>query len=376
MAETSSEFTGVALEVSPSPAFRQSETRERISVRDLTGKVAGLRPALTQVLLLAAALEIFAVASPLFGQFIIDEVVVSGDRALLVVLVIGFGLLIAIQTAVGLARSWFLMRWSMDISFQWSGRVFGHLIRLPVSFFEKRHLADVVSRFGSIGVIQNTLTSLFVESLLDGLMAMVALAMMLMYSARLTVIVLAGVALYALLRWVFYQPFREAAQARIVLAAREGSHFLETLRSITAIKLFGREDERRVRWQNLVAELQNRDIRTQKLSVVFKAAHTTMFAIQGLAIFYIGAGLVMDNALSVGMLMAFISYSGNFAARIFSLIDLFINVKMLDLHCERLADIVLEETEQDHPVQADVSRLRPQIEVRNLKFRYAEENHG
>jgi len=372
LAETSDEFTGVALEVTPSPAFRRSEARKKISVKDLAGKVVGLPAALMQVLLLALALEIFAVASPLFGQFIIDEVIVSGDRGLLVVIVLGFALLVAIQTAVGLARSWFLMRWSMDISFQWSGRVFGHLIRLPTSFFEKRHLADVVSRFSSIGVIQNTLTSLFVECLLDGLMAIVALAMMLLYSSKLTAAVVAGVSLYAILRWVFYQPFREAAQARIILAAREGSHFLETLRSITAIKLFGHEDERRIRWQNLIADLQNRDIRTQKLAVAFKAAHTTIFALQGLAIFYFGAGLVMDNALSVGMLMAFTSYSGNFAGRIFNLIDLFINVKMLDLHCERLADIVLEETEENRPTQTDTSRLRPQIEVKNLKFRYAD----
>ncbi len=195
--EASQHFTGVALEVIPSASFKPKDERKKIVIRDLTGHIVGLRRALVQVLLLALALEIFAIASPLFNQFVIDEVIVSGDRELLTVLVFGFGLLMVTQTAIGLARSWFLMRWSMDIGYQWSGRVFAHLIRLPVSFFEKRHLGDVVSRFGSIGAIQGTLTSLFVESALDGLMALLALGMMLMYSVKLSMLVLVGVILYS-----------------------------------------------------------------------------------------------------------------------------------------------------------------------------------
>ena len=370
--EVSQHFTGVALELTPSASFKPKDERKQIAIRDLTGHIVGLRRALIQVMLLALALEIFAIASPLFNQFVIDEVIVSGDRELLMVLVFGFALLMITQTAIGLARSWFLMRWSMDIGYQWSGRVFAHLIRLPVSYFEKRHLGDVVSRFGSIGAIQGTLTSLFVESALDGLMALLALGMMLMYSPKLSALVMVGVLLYSLLRWVSYQPFREASQERLVLSAKESSHFLETLRAITPLKLYGREEERRARWQNLKMDVQNRDIKTQKMSILFKVSNTAIFGVQGLALFYIGAGLVMQNALSVGMLMAFSSYAGTFSGRIFSLIDLFVNVKMLSLHSERLADIVLEEGEQDAVQETDISRLKTDITLKNLKFRYAE----
>lgn len=370
--EVSTHFTGVALEITPSASFKPKDERKQIAIRDLTGHIVGLRRALVQVMLLALALEIFAIASPLFNQFVIDEVIVSGDRELLTVLVVGFALLTITQTAIGLARSWFLMRWSMDIGYQWSGRVFAHLIRLPVAYFEKRHLGDVVSRFGSIGAIQGTLTSLFVESALDGLMALLALGMMLMYSIKLSMLVMVGVVLYSLLRWVSYQPFREASQERLVLSAKESSHFLETLRAITPLKLYGREEERRARWQNLKMDVQNRDIKTQKMSILFKVSNTAIFGVQGLALFYIGAGLVMQNTLSVGMLMAFSSYAGTFSGRIFSLIDLFVNLKMLSLHSERLADIVLEECEQDAAQETDISRLKPDITLKNLKFRYAE----
>lgn len=370
--ELSQHFTGVALELTPSPSFKPRNERKQISLKDLTGQILGLRRALLQMLLLALALELFAITSPLFNQFVIDEVIVSGDRELLTVLVFGFALLMLTQTAIGLARSWFLMRWSMEIGYQWGGRVFAHLIRLPISFFEKRHLGDVVSRFGSMAAIQNTLTSVFVESLLDGLMALLALGMMLLYSAKLTALVVASVVVYALLRWLFYQPFREASEERLVLSAKENSHFLETLRAITPLKLYGREEERCARWQNLRMDVQNRDIKTQKLSILFKISHTALFGVQGLALLYIGAKLVMESALSIGMLMAFTSYAGTFSNRIFSLIDVFINLKMLSLHGERVGDIVLEKTEPAAVQETDLSRLEPTITLKNLKFRYAQ----
>lgn len=370
--DASAHFTGVACELSPSATFTPKDERKKIAIRDLTGHIVGLRRAIAQVMLLALALEIFAITSPLFNQFVVDEVIVSGDRELLTVLVFGFALLMITQTAIGLARSWFLMRWSMDISFQWSARVFAHLTHLPVTFFEKRHLGDVVSRFGSIGAIQSTLTSLFVESALDGLMALLAFGMMLLYSVKLSALVISSVLIYALLRWVSYHPFREASQERLVLSSKESSHFLETLRAISPLKLFGREEERRARWLNLKMDVQNRDIKTQKMSILFKIASTTLFGIQGLALFYIGAGQVMQNTLSVGMLMAFSSYAGTFSGRFFSLIDLVVNLKMLGLHSERLSDIVLEEAEVDTVQETDMSRIEPSITIKNLKFRYAE----
>jgi ATP-binding cassette, subfamily B, bacterial CvaB/MchF/RaxB len=370
--EASHHFTGVALELTPSAAFTRKDERKQIAVRDLTGHIVGLRRALVQVMILAVALELFAIAAPLFNQFVIDEVIVSGDKELLTVLVFGFALLMVTQTAIGLARSWFLMRWSMDIGFQWSGRVFAHLIRLPVSFFEKRHLGDIVSRFGSINAIQSTLTSLFVESALDGLMALLALGMMFMYSPKLSLLVITSVVIYALLRWAFYQPFREASQERLILSAKSSSHFMESLRAITPLKLYGREEERRARWQNMQMDVQNRDIKTQKMSIMFKVSNTLIFGVQGLALFYIGAGLVMQNALSVGMLMAFSSYASTFSGRIFSLIDLFVSLKMLSMHSERLADIVLEEIEPEAAIETDTSRLQSTLTLKNIKFRYAD----
>lgn len=370
--DISRHFTGVALELRPTANFVARDDRQTVSIRKLTGPISGLRRALAQIFALAIALEIFAIASPLFNQFVIDEVIVSGDRDLLKVLALGFALMAVTQTAISLARSWFLMRWSMDLSQQWTTSIFHHLIRLPATYFEKRHLGDVVSRFGSAGAIQNTLTSLFVESLLDGLLALFSLGMMLMYSLKLTALVLAAAILYIILRWAFYHPLRDASQERLVISARENSHFLETLRAITAIKLFGRETERSARWQNLKQDVINRDVKTQKLNIGFKVSNSAIFSGQGIVLMYIGADSVIQNTITVGMLMAFTSYSGTFSTRISSLIDLFVNLKMLSLHTERLSDIVMEPPELDAFVESDLGRLRCDIKLKGIRYRYAD----
>ncbi|MEQ1638467.1 MAG: peptidase domain-containing ABC transporter [Methylococcales bacterium] len=372
MDEVSDHFTGVALELEPTAQFKSADERKPIRLRELTGRILGLRRTLVQVFLLALALEIFAIASPLFNQFVVDEVVLTADRELLAVLVVGFGLLLVIQTSIGVLRSWILMRLAIDVRLQWTGSLFAHMLRLPAAFFEKRHLGDIVSRFGSINALQGTLTTAIVSAVLDGIMAIMALGMMLVYSAQLTGIVIVSILVYGALRWAFYRPFRDASQERLVLSARENSHFLETLRAVVPIKLAGFESERRARWQNLLIDVFNRDVKTQKLGILFTTASTFITGASSLIFFSLGAKQVMDNTLTLGMLMAFTSYAGTFSGRVNALISYGIDLKMLGMHAERVADIALEAPEVIPAIETDVSRLIPSIEVRNLSFRYAD----
>ncbi|MFN8915510.1 MAG: peptidase domain-containing ABC transporter [Betaproteobacteria bacterium] len=368
----SKHFTGVALELTPTAEFKPIDARRRVRFRELTGRVRGLPVALTQLFVLALALEVFALAAPLFNQFVIDEVVVSGDRELLDVLLIGFALLLITQTAISLLRHWLMMRLALDVNYQWSASLFAHLLRLPAAFFEKRHLGDIVSRFGSLAAMQNTLTTAVIGAVLDGIMAVLALAILFLYSPTLTLVALLAVAAYALVRLAFYRPFRNATEERLVLAAKEQSHFLETLRAMLPLKLSGRESERRARWQHLLADVFNRDVRTEKLGIVFSISQTAITGAATLAIFYLGARLVMDNELTIGMLIAFASYQATFTGRMQALIGYAFQWRMLGLHAERLADIALEPPEERPPLETDVSRLAPRIELRAISFRYAD----
>ncbi|HSV69500.1 MAG TPA: peptidase domain-containing ABC transporter [Methylibium sp.] len=372
LAELSRHFTGVVLELSPGAGFEPKVERQQIGWRQLLGPVSGLKRSLGQILVLALALEVFVLLSPFFLQWVVDGVLTSNDRDLLVTLAIGFALLVGLQVMTGALRSWAVLYLSSTLNLQWLGNVFAHLMRLPVEWFEKRHAGDVMSRFGAIRKIQQTLTTSFIEAVLDGLLVVATLAMMAVYSGTLTAIALAAVALYAGLRAAFFRPLREATEEHIVHDAKSATHFLESLRGVQAIKLFGRQDERRARFMNLVVDAMNADIATRKLDLVFGSAHKLLFGLERVAVIGVGALLVMQGSFTVGMLFAFLAFKEQFALRIAGLIDKLVELKMLRLQAERLADIVLAAPERETEGTTGAREVEARLELSELRFRYSD----
>ena len=371
MAQVSQHFTGIALELSPTASFQPIDERRRIRLRDLMGAVDGLKRSLAQVFVLALCLQAVAIVGPFYMQWAVDGAIVSADRDLLAVLGLGFLLLAVIQVGLAILRSWVVLYIGTTLNLQWLANVFSHLLRLPVSYFEKRHLGDVVSRFGAVSNIQRTVTSSFVEALIDGVMALATLAMMIVYSPALSAVALAAVLVYGLLRWAFYQPLRRATEEHIVHSSRQQSHFLETVRGVQSIKLFGRQEERRARWLNLVVDAVNQDVAAQRLGLGFRSANGLVLGIERVAIVWLGALAVLDSAFSVGMLFAFVSYKEQFTARVSGLVDKAIDLRMLTLQGERLADIVLTPPEEESaPAGAD--EVEASLEVRGLSYRYSD----
>ncbi|HEX6721620.1 MAG TPA: peptidase domain-containing ABC transporter, partial [Burkholderiaceae bacterium] len=294
----------------------------------------------------------------------------------LVTLGIGFTLLVGIQAATAAIRSWAVLHLSATLNLQWLGNVFAHLLRLPLSWFERRHVGDIWSRFFAVQQIQKTLTTSFLEVLLDGALVVATLAMMALYSPRLSWIVLGFVVAYALLRWGLFAPMRRATEEALVHDAKKTSHFLESLRGVMAIKLFGAEADRQSRFMNLVVDAMNADIVVRRLEVTLSVAHRALFGLERVLVIWVGALLVLDQALTVGMLLAFVAYKEQFSQRVAALIDKWAELKMLKVQGERLADIVLTEPEKAH-VEA-LSRAAaddgppPRIELRDVRFRYSD----
>ncbi|MDE2080507.1 MAG: peptidase domain-containing ABC transporter [Burkholderiales bacterium] len=369
-AELSRHFTGVLLELQPAPSFQPAQERRRVGLRQLIGPVRGLKRSLAQILLLALALELFALASPFFMQWVVDDVLVSADRDLLLTLGLGFGLLVLIQVATAAARSWAVLVLSSSLNLQWMVSVFAHLLRLPVAWFEKRHIGDIWSRFGAVQQIQRTLTTSFLEALLDGAMMLLTLVMMALYSGTLTLVSLAAVGLYALLRALAYRPLARATEDALVYEARQSSHFLESLRGVQAIKQFNAQGDRQSRFASLVVETMNAQVDVRRLDLLVTLGHRLLFGLERVAVIWIGALLVLDGRFSVGMLFAYFAYRETFAARVSGLIDKGVEVGMLRLQGERLADIVLTPPESD--IATPAREVGAGLELRDLRFAYAD----
>ncbi|SCB54806.1 ATP-binding cassette, subfamily B, RaxB [Bradyrhizobium shewense] len=373
LTEASRHLTGVALELSPTETFCRTDERVRLPFSVFWSGMNRNNCALAQILVLSVVIEILLLGAPFYMQLTVDEVIARGDVDLLVVLGLGFALLLLIRVASTTTRSFIILVLQNTLSFQIGARLFHHLVRLPLSFFEKRHIGDILSRFNSIEPIRNVLAEGLITGLIDGLMSVLMLVLMFTYSVQLGIVVLLAFALYAALRLALFGMFRQRSEAAVHSKADENSTFIETVRAVQSLKLLNRENEREGQWLNRYAAYINANVRLGRARISFKAMNDTIFGLENVITIYLAARLALDNLITVGMIFAFVSYKLQFAERTALLIEKLVDLRILGLHLERLADIALTPFERGH--DRDLSYIRQihgQIELRNVCFRYAE----
>jgi ATP-binding cassette subfamily B protein RaxB len=311
---------------------------------------------------------------PMLSQWIIDDVVVTRDAPLLAVLALGTFLLAVMSLGTRLLRNWVVLGASLSWKISSSTNVFRYMLKLPLSYFDKRHTGDVLSRFGSVDHIQDTITSHLVETVLDGVVSLVTLALMFMYSPTLAMIVLLVAVIYAVVRFAVFKPYRQAAEELIVREANAQTFLLETLRGVAAIKFFAKPGWRVGGWMNQQAAMVNANVKQQRISMLYSGVNGVVGAIEQSLVLYLAAQMIMEEKFSIGMLVAFLAYKSQFLQRASELIERVISLYLLKLQGERLADIVLTEPEAPSPAHAAAS-LNPDepmtLEVRDVTFRYS-----
>jgi ATP-binding cassette subfamily B protein RaxB len=373
IAEASKHLSGVALELSPTEEFVQTDERVRLPFSIFWGRTSGRAHALVQILVLSVILEILILAAPFYMQLTIDEVIARGDFDLLLVLALGFALLALIRVASTATRSFIVLILQNTLSFQIGARLLHHLARLPLSYFEKRHIGDILSRFGSIEPIRNMLAEGLITGLIDGLMTILTLAMMFIYSVTLGCVVLFAFVLYAALRLALFRVFRRRSEAVIQTRALENSTLIETLRAVQSLKLVNRENEREGQWLNRYADFVNANVQLGRARISFKTMNDAIFGLENVITIYLAVRLALDNVLTVGMIFAFMSYKQQFVERTALLVEKVLDFRILGLHLERLADIALTPLERGHDQDWSYPRpIRGAIELRNVCYRYAD----
>ena len=199
--------------------------------------------------------------------------------------------------------------------------------------------------------------------------------MMFTYSPTLALVAIAAVAIYLTVRIVWFGPFYAATEEFIVRSANLSTHYLETIRGVRAIKLFGRQIERQSAWQTLLVNETNAGLTIQKLQIFYGLIRSTLSGGFNILLLYLGTQQILAGTLSVGMLLAFLAYRSQFDSRLTELISKGFDLKMLQLYAERLADVVLTEPEVE--VQRTLTDVNvgasPEIIVDNVRFRYADQ---
>jgi ATP-binding cassette, subfamily B, bacterial CvaB/MchF/RaxB len=372
LAEMSMHFSGVVLELTPTAEFRPQTIQIPLRLNQLWSRMTGWRSGLAQTLFLSAVLQLFVLAAPFYLQLVIDEAVPRLDLQFLGLLTFAFGLMYLFQALTEGLRSWTIVVLSQTMTFQMTGNVVRHLLRLPITFFEKRFVGDVMSRMSSTRYIQEALTQSVVAALIDGGLAAITGILMLVYSPILGAIVIASLAMLAVVAFFLYPIRRRRQEEELIARGQEQSHIIESILAIPTVKVFGREFEREARWRNLFAKVINANVAVRRLEIVLESTQTALFGVQLVLVVYCGAKSVIAGTFTVGMMFAFMSYRQNFVERGRALIQRGLEIRLVVLHLNRLSDIVQTPRDEDstmHAVRAD--DIRGGIQLENVAFRYA-----
>lgn len=364
-------FTGVALELAASPRFQRQAERPPFNPLSLIHWSRDVKSGLMQALLLSLVLQAYLVASPLYIQGAVDSGALRGDRELLAAMAIGFLLFALFNAGASAMRAVVLQRLGAVLSWDMSRRLFHHMIRLPLPWFEKRKLADTMVRFQAIEPIKTLIATGLIGSILDGVLSISMVALMFVYSVPLALVALAGFVLSIAARFAALPMTLRFAGEQFRASIGEQSRRIETLRSIQTIKVMSGEAHREGLWANkqaaLVRAQQNNGLAVGLVGALQGLLDTATFVI----IVYMGARSVIDGGFTVGALYAFVSYRQQFAARAGTLVETIINWRMLEVYNTRIADVVL--TEPERGLDAEVSNLpelKGKIELLSAAFRY------
>jgi len=371
-AEISRQFTGVALELTPSQQYRKRKERSKLSVTSLWTRTQGLTRSVTVILLLSIVIQLYQLASPALMQIAIDTVLPSSDKPLLTVIAAAFGVFALVGAAATLARGNATAVASSEIGYHISSNLFTHLSFLKPVWFERRSVGDVLVRFNATQAIVDFISKGFISAIIDAVLSLLCLLILIIYSPALAVLSVAGVLIYVCARVSYYGVMRSRNSSVVRAQAKEQTSIIETLRGITAIKLFNKERSRIRTWQNSRIDVTNAQIGMAKIQSIFDAVGFAILNLEAVIFIFVGMRMIMDGRLTIGMLLAAASYKQQFLTSAINVTSKLSDYRMLDVQLSRISDIALADREVETSADPDHAFSSiGRIELRNVRFRYS-----
>ncbi len=372
--EVHESFTGVVLELWPDTDFEpQRQAPPRLRLKDIVGLARHSGASVAWVFVLSLALQLIVIAGPWHVQWTVDEAIAAGDSHLVGVLAIGFGVLLLLKVATQWLRGVVVLHLGHELSFQLACRLLHHLLALPLTWFERRHVGDITSRFGSLSPVREFLTQGVAALMVDVLMVGVTVVVMLLYAPKIAALVVLLHLSFVLAYACAVPRLKRLGLSAIAAQAREQTHLLESARSMYTVKAYTLEAVRGRQWQRLHANTirQGLALGHTQLWVALTAQLTA--GVELIVVIYLAAVDVFQGALTVGMLYAFLSYRGHFAAHLKSLVDQVVTMKTLEVHLERLSDIWCAEPESLRTPTALERQIGgvPVLQLEQASFRYS-----
>lgn len=363
-------FSGVALELRPSHDFQPEQARNRLRFRDLWSGMTGFRRALAQTVILSIVMQLWILATPFYLRTAVDEALPGLDGNLLVTLALGFAALALIGGGAAVLRKFVLLSSGAALSYGITSNLARRLFRLPIAWFEKRKVGDILTRFQSVLPIQRFLIESAPLALIDGTLSLLTLAMMLLTAPRLAWVTLLGLLVYAGIRLALLREERQRESEYVKALGREQGALIETVRGIVTLRLAGREAMRHGYWQNRLTEALGARYLHERARAWHETAKTLVPAIELVVVVFLAMRGAMSGALTLGTLFAYLAYRQQFVQAGQSLLDEGVKLRLLDLHLEQLADIAQSEEDRGFAEPLTQPGFEGRIGLRNVHFAY------
>ncbi|MFZ1180333.1 MAG: type I secretion system permease/ATPase [Herbaspirillum sp.] len=327
------------------------------------------RKTLGEVLLVSLVLQIIGLVTPMFFQVVMDKVLVNNAMKTLNVIAIGLIVAILFDVVLSGIRTAVFANTSSKIDVELGSRLFGHLLNLPISYFQARRVGDSVARVRELENIRAFLTSNGMTLMLDLMFSFIFLGVMVWYSPALTVIVLVSIPVYVMLSFIFTPILRARLNDKFNRSAENQSFLVETLSGMDTVKAMAVEPRWRQRWDQQLAAYVSAALSTTNIGLVASGSVSLVSKLVTAAIMWMGALLVIDNRMTVGELVAFNMLAGQVAAPILRLAQLWNDFQQVGISMSRLGDI-LDARAEVSGNKTRMPRVAGLIEFDQVSFRY------
>jgi ATP-binding cassette, subfamily B, bacterial HlyB/CyaB len=328
------------------------------------------RRLLAEVLGTSVVLQLFALVTPLFFQVVMDKVLVHQGISTLNVLVIGLIAISIFESALSFLRIYVFSHTTSRIDVELGSRLFRHLLRLPLNWFQARRVGDSVARVRELENIRSFLTGQALTVVLDVMFSIIFIAVMLAYSGILTLIVLLSIPCYVAVTVMIVPVLRQRLNEKFARGAENQALLVETITGVQTVKAGALEPMMAKRWDDQLAAYVSAAFRSQITATVGHESIGLIGKLVTALTLWFGAQLVMAGELTLGMFIAFNMFAGRVAQPIMRMAQLWADFQQVGISMQRLGDILNAQTEVPPNVAAQLPSLKGHITFDQVSFRY------
>lgn len=327
-------------------------------------------PSFWNVGVAAVFIHLIALVVPLYFQIVIDKVLVNSALQTLQVLTVGICIALVFDAVLGYLRSYLLLHATSKIDIRVATRTFGHMLKLPMNFFEHATAGVLTKHMQQTNQIREFLTGRLFLTILDSAALIIFLPVLLYYSVSLTVIVLLFSLALAINIAVLLGPYRRRLEALYDAEGDRQAKLVETIHGIQTVKALSMEPVQRKHWDQSSAQAVAMQFNVGKISITATTVSKLLEKLLTVVVVWYGASLVIGKEISVGELVAFQMISGRVTGPLVALVGLVHSYQQCALSVRMLGTVM------NSDVEAGIGKgLRPAIqghmEFENVSFSYA-----